>query len=124
MDGSQHEEASAGFDAAGAVYLAEDFKGRLAISSQHGRPHLVPVGHRLDRMTTIPGDWRLERTPKHMYMMHNHKVAFVVEDHESSGAWSPTGMGARAKAQPVMAREGVSMVRTIPLNIRNRGLGS
>ncbi len=111
------------FSEAEAEYLAENFIGRVATSSTSGQPHVVPVGYKFDGSTIAFGGWNLTKTLKFRNMMANNKVAFVVDDVVSTSPWKVRGVEVRGTAEPVPSKEGVTMIRIIPLNIRSWGLG-
>jgi pyridoxamine 5'-phosphate oxidase family protein len=110
------------FSDAEATYLAENFIGRVATASPSGQPHVVPVGYRFDGSTITFGGWNLARSLKYRNLMSNDKVAFVVDDIVSTKPWKVRGIEVRGKAEPAQSRDGVSMIRIIPLNIRSWGL--
>ncbi len=105
-----------------AQFLAENFIGRLATASMSGQPHVVPVGYRFDGSTITFGGWNLARSLKFRNLMANEKVAFVVDDVVSVKPWKVRGVEVRGRAEPVISKDGTTMVRIIPLNIRSWGL--
>ena len=105
-----------------AEYLAENFLGRVATTSPSGQPHVVPVGYRFDGSAITFGGWNLSKSLKFRNLMSNDKVAFVVDDIVSTKPWKVRGIEIRGRAEPVVSKDGVSMVRIIPLNIRSWGL--
>ncbi len=122
MIGERAKQASA-FSESEAEYLAENFIGRVATSSPSGQPHVVPVGYRFDGTTITFGGWNLTRSLKYRNLMANDKVAFVVDDLVSTKPWKVRGVEVRGTAEPFMTKDGVSMIRIIPVNIRSWGLG-
>jgi len=106
-----------------AEYLAENFLGRVATSSVSGQPHVVPVAYKFDGSTIIFGGWNLTKSLKFRNMMANDKVAFVVDDLVSTNPWRVRGVEVRGRAEPMTSKDGVTMIRIIPLNIRSWGLG-
>ena len=110
------------FSDAEAEYLAENFLGRVATASPSGQPHVVPVGYQFDGSTITFGGWNLASSLKYRNMMSNDKVAFVVDDIVSTKPWKVRGVEIRGRAEPVVSKDGVSMIRIIPLNIRSWGL--
>jgi pyridoxamine 5'-phosphate oxidase family protein len=116
------EKPVAGFTEAEAVYLAENFIGRVATSAASGQPHVVPVGYSFDGTTITFGGRNLSRTLKFRNLMANDRVAFVVDDLVSAQPWKVRGVEVRGRAEPVVSKDGVSMIRIIPLNIRSWGL--
>ena len=118
----QRARSAGRFTEAEAAYLAENFIGRVATVSISGEPHVVPVGYRFDGSAITFGGWNLESTLKYRNLMANDKVAFVVDDLVSTDPWRARGVEVRGRAEPEKGRDGVSMVRIIPLNIRSWGL--
>jgi len=110
------------FSDAEAEYLAENFIGRVATTSPSGQPHVVPVGYRFDGSIITFGGWNLSKSLKYRNLMSNDKVAFVVDDIVSTKPWRVRGIEIRGKAELAQSRDGVSMIRIIPLNIRSWGL--
>jgi len=110
------------FSEAEAGYLAENFIGRVATVSSTGQPHVVPVGYQFDGSTIAFGGWNLVRSLKYRNLMSNDRVAFVVDDIVSTKPWKVRGVEVRGRAEPVTSKDGVSVIRIIPLNIRSWGL--
>jgi pyridoxamine 5'-phosphate oxidase family protein len=110
------------FSDAEAQYLAENFIGRVATSSQAGQPHVVPVNYRFDGSTITFSGWNLARSLKFRNLMSNDKVAFVVDDLVAGNPWKGRGVEVRGRAEPVSSGDGVSAIRIIPLNISSWGL--
>jgi len=110
------------FNEAEAEYLAENFIGRVATSSPSGQPHVVPVGYRFDGTDITFGGWNLAKSLKFRNLMSNEKVAFVVDDIVSTKPWKVRGVEIRGRAEIASSKDGVSMIRIIPLNIRSWGL--
>jgi pyridoxamine 5'-phosphate oxidase family protein len=113
---------AASFSEAEAEYLAENFIGRVATASLSGQPHAVPVGYRFDGSTITFGGWNLAKSLKYRNLMSNDKVAFVVDDIVSTKPWKVRGIEIRGRAELLSSKDGVSMIRIIPLNIRSWGL--
>jgi len=116
------DNRAASFSDAEAEYLAENFIGRVATASPSGQPHAVPVGYRFDGSTITFGGWNLMKSLKYRNLMSNDKVAFVVDDIVSTKPWKVRGIEIRGRAELVSSKDGVSMIRIIPLNIRSWGL--
>jgi len=110
------------FSEAEAEYLAENFMGRVATASAAGQPHVVPVGYKFDGSTITFGGWNLAGSLKYRNLMVNNRVAFVVDDVASTEPWRVRGVEIRGRAELVTSKDGVSMIRIIPLNIRSWGL--
>jgi pyridoxamine 5'-phosphate oxidase family protein len=116
------EKGTPAFSDAEAEYLMENLVGRVATVSSSGQPHVVPVTYRFDGSTIVFGGWNLSKSLKYRNLMSNDKVAFVVDDMVSAKPWKVRGVEVRGKAEPILAKDGVSMIRIIPLNIRSWGL--
>ena len=116
------EKPTPSFSESEAEYLAENFIGRVATSSPAGEPHVVPVGYRFDGTTITFSGWNLTRSLKYRNLMANDKVAFVVDDVVSTMPWKVRGVEIRGRAEPIISKDGVTVVRIIPLNIRSWGL--
>ena len=116
------DKRATGFSDAEAEYLAENFIGRVATTSTSGQPHVVPVGYRFDGSTITFGGWNLAKSLKYRNLMSNDRVAFVVDDIVSTKPWKVRGVEIRGRAEPVTSKDGVSVIRIIPLNIRSWGL--
>jgi pyridoxamine 5'-phosphate oxidase family protein len=106
-----------------AVFLSENFIGRVATASLSGQPHVVPVSYRYDGSVITFGGWNLKRSLKFRNIAANNKVAFVVDDIVSVSPWKVRGIEVRGRAEPVTSSDDVTAVRIIPLNIRSWGLG-
>jgi pyridoxamine 5'-phosphate oxidase family protein len=122
MEKERTMKRAPGFSDAEAEYLAENFIGRVATASTSGQPHVVPVGYRFDGSTITFGGWNLSKSLKYRHLMSNDRVAFVVDDIVSTKPWRVRGIEIRGKAEPIKSKDGVSMIRIIPLNIRSWGL--
>jgi pyridoxamine 5'-phosphate oxidase family protein len=116
------QNAAKPFTEAEAQYLAENFIGRVATSSRPGQPHVVPVGYRFDGSAITFGGANLTRSLKFRNLMANERVAFVVDDLVSVNPWKVRGVEVRGKAEPLVSKDGVTIIRIIPLNIRSWGL--
>ncbi len=122
MIGKERVKPASAFSEAEAEYLAENFIGRLATTSPSGQPHVVPVGYRFDGTSITFSGWNLTRSLKYRNLMANNRVAFVVDDLVSNKPWKVRGVEVRGTAEPVTTKDGVSMIRIIPVNIRSWGL--
>ena len=111
------------FSEAEAVFLSENFIGRLATASSSGEPHVVPVSYRFDGSTITFGTWNIAKSLKYKNLMANNKVAFVVDDIVSTRPWKARGVEVRGTAEPADTHDGVTNVTIIPLNIRSWGMG-
>ncbi len=106
-----------------AEFLAENFLGRIATSSQSGQPHVVPVTYRFDGSSIIFGGWNLTKTLKFRNLSANNKVAFVVDDLVSTKPWEVRGVEVRGRAEPFQTDLRMTLVKIIPTKVRSWGLG-
>ncbi len=113
---------AATFTEAEASYLAEGFLGRLATASESGQPHVVPVAYRFDGTCIHFGGWNLSRSRKFAELAANPKVAIVVDDVVSTRPWRVRGVEVRGLARPYVDRDGETMVRIEPSEVRAWGL--
>jgi pyridoxamine 5'-phosphate oxidase family protein len=105
-----------------AVYLSENFLGRLATVSQSGQPHVVPVAFRFDGTEISFGGWNLKRSLKFRNLAANRKVAFVVDDVVSTRPWKARGVEVRGEASLIEDRDDAPVVRIRPKVVRSWGL--
>lgn len=90
-----------GFTEKEVEYLGEQRLGRLATVSASGRPHVVPVGFRVDPELGVV-DIRgrdMGRTKKFRDVVQTGKVAFVVDDVLRSAPWRARGVEVRGRAE-------------------------
>lgn len=82
-------------------YLRGQRLGRMATSSRDCAPHIVPVGFRLDAPaeTIQIGGHGLSNSKKWRDLQANPKIAFVVDDLESTDPWTPRGVEVRGVAE-------------------------
>ena len=81
-------------------YLSENILGRLATVSPKKEPHVVPVAYRFDGRSIYFGGSNLTRSLKFRNLMGNNRVAFVVDDLQSTRSWRPRGIEVRGLAEP------------------------
>ena len=104
-------------------YLGEQRLGRLATVGASGRPHVVPVGFRVDPepgVVDIRGHY-MGRTKKFRDVAQRGRVAFVVDDVLRSALSAPW----RARGVEVRGRAGVlgdESIRIFPERIVGRGI--
>ncbi len=69
--------------------------GRLAVVSENGEPHVIPVGFRYNpELDTIDiGGHKMGQSKKYKDVARNNKVAFVVDD--VLPPWQPRGVEIR-----------------------------
>jgi pyridoxamine 5'-phosphate oxidase family protein len=89
------------FSNAERAYLESQILGRLATVDSRGRPHVVPVGFRLDSDagTIRIGGHGLATSWKMSHIRHNPAVAFVVDDLASLRPWHVRGVEIRGEAR-------------------------
>ena len=104
-----------------AEYLAENILGRLATVSPEDQPHVVPVAYRFDGTSIYFGGFNLNRSLKFRNIMRNNKVAFVVDDLDSSKPWRPRGIEVRGYAEAYKIGQSVG-VRITPTRKSSWGL--
>ena len=81
-------------------YLSGQFLGRLATVDAAGRPHVVPVGFRLEPDGAIAiGGHALDGTKKFRDAARHPYVAFVVDDLASTNPWKVRGVEVRGRAE-------------------------
>jgi len=88
------------FTDAEAEYLAENVLGRIATVSDEQEPHVVPVAYRFDGTSIYFGGFNLGKSLKFRNIMKNNRVAFVVDDLQSTSPWRPRGIELRGYAEP------------------------
>jgi pyridoxamine 5'-phosphate oxidase family protein len=82
-------------------YLSENVLGRIATVSGSMEPHVVPVVYRFDGNCVFFSGFNLLRSLKYRHILRNNKVAFVVDDLESTRPWQPRGIEIRGYAEPI-----------------------
>ena len=101
-------------------YLGEQRLGRLATVSASGRPHMAPVGFRVDPEPGVV-DIRgrdMGRTKKFRDVAQRGRVAFVVDDVLRSAPWRARGVEVRGRAGVL----GDESIRIFPERIVGRGI--
>jgi pyridoxamine 5'-phosphate oxidase family protein len=83
------------------AYLAGQRLGRLATVDDRGRPHVVPVGFRVepDGKAIMVGGHNLAGTKKYRDASRHPDVAIVIDDLASISPWRVRGIEVRGKAQ-------------------------
>ncbi len=117
------EDSGSSFTECEAEFLAENFLGTIATSSQSGQPHVVPVTYRFDGSSIIFGGWNLTKTLKFRNPSANNKVAFVVDDLVSTRQWKVRGVEVRGRAEPFQTDPNMTLVKITPTKVRSWGLG-
>jgi pyridoxamine 5'-phosphate oxidase family protein len=95
--------------------------GRLATVSTDGQPHVVPVTYEFDGQYIYFGGWNLSRSLKYRNLLHNKKVAFVVDQVLSVSPWRVRGVEIKGVAE-VLQEDGRSYVRISPRSASSWGL--
>jgi pyridoxamine 5'-phosphate oxidase family protein len=84
-------------------YLRSHRLGRLATTGPAARPHVVPVGYRLEDDVLKIGGHDLEgRGQNRLYLRHlraNPRAAIVVDDVDTSQGWRPSGILIKGEAR-------------------------
>jgi pyridoxamine 5'-phosphate oxidase family protein len=107
-----------GFTQKEVEYLGEQRLGRLATVSASGRPHVVPVGFRVDPelgVVDIRGR-NMGRTKKFRDVAQTGRVAFVVDD--VLPPWRARGVEVRGRAEVL----GDESIRIFPERIVGWGI--
>jgi pyridoxamine 5'-phosphate oxidase family protein len=107
-----------GFTQKEVEYLGEQRLGRLATVSASGRPHVVPVGFRVDPELGVV-DIRgrdMGRTKKFRDVAQTGRVAFVVDD--VLPPWRARGVEVRGRAEVL----GDESIRIFPERIVGWGI--
>jgi pyridoxamine 5'-phosphate oxidase family protein len=83
-------------------YLNTQRLGRLATVGPDGQPHVVPVGFRYNSkadVIEIGGHGGFAKRKKYRDVVHNPRVAFVIDDVPSVSPWTVRGIEVRARAE-------------------------
>jgi pyridoxamine 5'-phosphate oxidase family protein len=114
------------------AYLESQMLGRLATVDSKGRPHVVPVGFRLepDSSSIRIGGHGFAASRKASHVRHAPAVAFVVDDLASIRPWHARGVEIRGEAR-LHATGGEAFgpgydpawMEIVPSRIRSWGLG-
>jgi pyridoxamine 5'-phosphate oxidase family protein len=114
------------------AYLESQILGRLATVDAKGRPHVVPVGFRLDPDASIVriGGHGFGASWKASHIRRSPTVAFVVDDLASIRPWHVRGVEIRGEAR-LHATGGEAFgrgydrawIEIVPSRIRSWGLG-
>jgi pyridoxamine 5'-phosphate oxidase family protein len=107
-----------GFTQKEVEYLREQRLGRLATVSASGRPHVVPVGFRVDPELGVVdiGGRDMGRTKKFRDVAQTGRVAFVVDD--VLPPWRARGVEVRGRAEVL----GDESIRIFPERIVGWGI--
>jgi pyridoxamine 5'-phosphate oxidase family protein len=80
-------------------FLTQSRLARVATASRDGQPHVVPVVYEFDGAAFYFTGWNLERSLKFQNLVHNKKVAIVVDDLVTVSPWRPRGVEVRGVAE-------------------------
>jgi len=83
-------------------YMKSQRLGRLATVGPDGQPHVVPVGFRYnpkEDAIDIGGHSGFAKRKKYRDVVHNPRVAFVIDDVPSVNPWTVRGIEIRGQAQ-------------------------
>jgi len=92
------------FTTAEITYLNNQRLGRLATVGTDNRPHVVPVGFRYnpdEDALEIGGHGGFANRKKYRDVLHNPRIAFVVDDVVSVNPWTVRGIEIRGQAEIV-----------------------
>ena len=92
------------FTTAEITYLNNQRLGRLATVGTDNRPHVVPVGFRYnpdEDAFEIGGHGGFANRKKYRDVLHNPRIAFVVDDVVSVNPWTVRGIEIRGRAEIV-----------------------
>ncbi len=81
------------------AFLTQSRLARVATASHDGQPHVVPVVYEFDGTAFYFTGWNLERSLKFQNLVHNKKVAIVVDDLVTVSPWRPRGIEVRGVAE-------------------------
>jgi pyridoxamine 5'-phosphate oxidase family protein len=89
------------FTAGEIEYLQGQRLGRMATVGPNGRPHVAPVGFRLDAEAQAIeiGGHNLATSKKWRDLKASASIAFVVDDLERVDPWTPRGIEIRGHAE-------------------------
>lgn len=90
------------FTAGEITYLKSQRLGRLATVGADNQPHVMPVGFRYnpdEDAIEIGGHGGFANRKKYRDVMHNPRVAFVVDDVLSVNPWTVRGIEIRGRAE-------------------------
>ncbi len=89
------------FTPAEIAYLQSQRLGRLATVGPNGQPHVVPVGFRYnpDQDTIDVGGHDFAKRKKFRDVLHNPRVAIVIDDVPSVNPWTVRGIEVRGEAE-------------------------
>ena len=83
----------------------------LSEEAGSAQPDVVPVGYDFDGDCFYVGGMNLLRSTKYKNVLHNNKVAIVIDDLKSVDPWDPRGMKIYGTAD-IVIRQGGYMDRT------------
>jgi pyridoxamine 5'-phosphate oxidase family protein len=81
------------------AFLTQSRLARVATASEDGQPHVVPVVYEFDGTSFYFAGWNLEKSLKFQNLVHNKKVAVVVDDLVTVSPWTPRGVEVRGVAE-------------------------
>ena len=81
------------------AFLTQSRLARVATASEDGQPHVVPVVYEFDGTSFYFTGWNLEKSLKFQNLVHNKKVAIVVDDLVAVSPWRPRGVEVRGVAE-------------------------
>lgn len=102
------------------AFLTQSRLARVATASSQGQPHVVPVVYEFDGTAFYFSGRNLERSLKFQNLVHNKKVAMVIDDLLTVSPWRPRGVEVRGVAE-LGSEGGRSYVKVCPLVKRSWG---
>jgi pyridoxamine 5'-phosphate oxidase family protein len=102
------------------AFLTQSRLARVATASSEGQPHVVPVVYEFDGTAFYFSGWNLEKSLKFQNLVHNKKVAMVIDDLLTVSPWRPRGVEVRGVAE-LGSEGGRSYVKVCPLVKRSWG---
>jgi len=103
-----------------AAFLTQSRLARVATSSLEGQPHVVPVVYEFDGVAFYFTGWNLEKSLKFQNLVHNKRVAIVIDDLVTVSPWRPRGVEVRGVAE-LGSEGGRSYVKVCPRVKRSWG---
>ena len=99
MSASASERVESVLSEREACFLCRGDLARLATVSRDGQPHVVPVAYEFDGQFLYFSGLNLSKSLKFRHMLHNQKVALVVDEVVSVSPWKARGIELRGIAE-------------------------
>jgi pyridoxamine 5'-phosphate oxidase family protein len=106
------------------AYLADQPLGRIATAAPDGTLQASPVGFRYNpELDTIDvSGYGMARSRKYRNVADNGRVAFVVDDLETTKPWRPRCVEIRGRAETVEESPNGPLIRIFPKRIISFGI--